>query len=277
MGDMRTPPVLVVQRRFDKKQAAKYAADFDENKFGFPIMNLRDGHYWTVDGQHRIAAYKMVFNDSWQTDVVDCEVYTDLSDAEMAEMFLGRDDRRRIDNYTKFHVACTAGRERESDVRRMVEANRLKVSRAKNENCVGAVTSLLKVYDGYGATVLGQVLRTIRDSFAGDAVAFDGLLIEGMGAFFNRYNGRSPERELTSKLSALQNGARGLLTKAESMRVKTGHQKIACISATLVDIFNKAKQHGRLVSWWKDVEVEATTTRPRSASAMRSESMESTT
>lgn len=246
---IRTPAVDVIQRRYRKSQAEEYAANFDLNKLGLPIVNHRDGHFWGVDGQHRIGALRIL---GFGEDVLDCEVYEDLTDAEMAEIFLGRDERRRIDNFTKFMVACTAGRVRETEVRRMVESNQLKVSRQKSTGSISAVTSLLRVYDASGSVVLGQVLRTIRDSFAADSSAFDALLIEGMGAFYNRFNGRPSERHLVEKLSTFQHGVRGILIRAEAMKIKMGAHKAQCIAAVLVEIFNRGRMSGRLPSWWKE-------------------------
>lgn len=245
---MRRAAVDVVQRRYSKAQSEAYAADFDFNKLGLPILNHRDGHFWIVDGQHRIAALLLLgFGEcTWE-----CEVYENLTDAEMAEIFLGRDDRRRIDNFTKFMVSCTANRNRETEVRRVVESNQLKISRQKGEGCVGAVTSLLKIFDAYGSVVLGQVLRTIRDSFAADASAFDGLLIEGLGHYYNRFNGKPNERSLIERLSQFQHGVRGILMRAEAMKEKNGNQKTQCVAAVCVDIFNKGRTQGRLPSWWK--------------------------
>ena len=238
-----------MQRKFSKQQAEKYAADFDFQKLGLPIVNHRDGHFWIVDGQHRIAALRIVGLGNEQ---LDCEVYTDLTDAEMAEIFLGRDDRRRIENFTKFMVACTAGRPRETEVRRMVESNGLKVSRSRQEGCVSAVTALLKVYDAAGSNVLGQVLRTIRDAFEADAVAFDAVIIDGMGLFYNRFNGHTPEKELTARLSNLRQGARGLLQKAVTLQHQSGNPKVQCLAAVLVDVYNKNRVgRGRLPAWWK--------------------------
>jgi hypothetical protein len=252
---MRVPPVLVVQRKFNKHQAEKYASDFDFQKLGLPIVNHRDGHFWIVDGQHRIAALKLV---GLGNEHLDCEVYNDLTDAQMAEIFLGRDDRRRIETFTKFMVACTAGRVRETEVRRMVESNGLKVSRQKSEGSVGAVGALLKVYDSAGSLVLGQVLRTIRDAFAADSSSFDAVVIEGMGLFFNRFNGHTPEKDMIARLATMRQGARGLLQRAATLQQQTGNTKVQCVPAVLVDIYNKNRNgKSRLPPWWKAREAKA--------------------
>lgn len=254
IGKMRNAPALVTQREFRQSHADRIAADLDLNKIGFPVLNHRDHIFWILDGQHRIAALKQYgFSDK---DVVTCEVYEDLTDAEMADIFLGRDARKPIPLYDKFHVACTAGRRRERDIQRAVEANGQKIARAK-EAGISAVGALSAVYDRSGDTVLGQVVRAVNLAFGGDPVGFDRSIIEGLGLVFNRYNGRTNEKQLGSRLSELKHGARELLRKAEAIRERTGNQKKQCVAAAVVDIYNKGmapRDTHRLPAWWKEAD-----------------------
>lgn len=253
LGKMRVPPALVTQREFRKAHGDRIAADLDLNKIGFPILNHRDHIFWILDGQHRVYALKQFgFGDK---DMLTCEVYEDLSDAEMAEIFLGRDARRAISPYDKFHVSCTAGHPRESAIRRVVEANGLKVGRSKEENTIGAVGALGKVYDRSGDVVVGQVVRALKNAFAGDPNSFSAELIEGIGLVFNRYNGKTNEKELAARLAAMPHGVRGLLRRVEGMRERTGNQKGQCVAATVVDVYNKGlgpRSAERLPSWWAE-------------------------
>ncbi|MDD5366966.1 MAG: hypothetical protein PHR30_16640 [Gallionellaceae bacterium] len=250
---MRVPPVNIIQRAFSKAQANKYATELDLNKLGYPVINYREGIYWIVDGQHRIAALKQ---RGFGEEMLDCEVYEDLTDAEMAAIFIGRDDRRRVSPFSKFHISCTAEFERECNIRRIVESQGLKVSQSAEDNCIGAVGALYRVYDRAGDTVLGQALRSIRDGFSGDPAAFDSYLIQGLGLFFNRFNGQTDERHLVSQLAHTQYGVTGLLRRAEAQRQRTGHQKVQCVAAAVVDLYNKNIQtKKRLPNWWKSAEV----------------------
>jgi hypothetical protein len=252
ISQMRVPPALVTQREFRKAHGDNLAAHLDLNLLGYPIINHRDGIYWVCDGQHRIYALKQ---NGFEKDVLDCEVYEDLTDAEMADLFLGRARGRAISPYDKFHVGCTAGYVRENSIRRVVEANGLRISRAKDDGCISAIGALGKVYDRAGDVVLGQVVRTIKNAFAGDSAAFDAHVIEGLGLVYNRYNGRTNEKDLAARLTSTSNGARGLLRRAESQRERTGNQKAQCIAATVVDIYNKGigpRASNRLPSWWKE-------------------------
>jgi len=248
VGRMRRAPELVTQRKFRQAHASKIAAEFDPDKFGLPVLNLRDGHFWILDGQHRIAAIK-----EWgykDEETVDCQVYEDLSDREMADMFLGRDARKAIPTYDKFFVACTAERVRECDIRRAVESNGAKIGRTKDENTIRAVGALGRVYDLANDVVLGQVVRAIKNAYGGDYASYDRCLIEGLGLVFNRYNGRTNEKEMAARLGA--SNVRSILRRAEALRERTGNQKTQCVAATVVDIYNKpANRKQRLPDWWK--------------------------
>ena len=252
LGAMRTPPALVTQREFRQAHADRIAADLDLNKIGFPVINHRDGIFWVLDGQHRIAALKQFgFSDK---DTLECEVFEELTDAEMADIFIGRDARKPIPIYDKFHVACTAGHRRERDIQRAVEANGQKIARTPKDG-VSAVGALGNVYDRSGDVVLGQVVRAINIGFSGDSSAFDAAIIEGLGMVFNRYNGKTDERSMGARLSDLRHGPRELLRKAEAIRARTGNQKKQCVAAAVVDIYNKGRAplaKDRLPSWWKE-------------------------
>jgi hypothetical protein len=252
---MRIPPALVTQRVFRKAHGDRLAAELDLNKLGYPIINHRDGHYWVLDGQHRIYALKQ---NGFANDMLDCEVYENLTDEEMADIFLGRDARRAVAPFDKFHVACTAGYSRETGIRRAVETQGVRVGRAKEDNTVSAIGSLGKVYDKAGGgkngeVVVGQVVRTIKHAFGGDPVSFDAGLIEGLGLVFNRYNGRTNEKDLATRLAA--RGLRALMGRAETQRLRTGNLKGQCIAAAVVETYNRGlgpRAADRLPSWWKE-------------------------
>jgi hypothetical protein len=254
INKMRIPPALVTQRQFRKAHGDSLAADLDLNKLGFPIINHRDGNYWVLDGQHRIYALRQ---NGFENELLDCEVYEDLSDSEAADIFLGRDARRAISTFDKFHVACTAGHKDANDIRRIVESNGLKISQSRDEGCIGAISALQKVYDRSGDVVLAQTIRVLKNAFAGDPTAFDPSLVQGVGLVFNRYNGKTNEKDMTSRLSTTAHGVRGLLRRAESQRERTGNSKAQCVAATVVDTYNRGlgpRAADRLPAWWKESE-----------------------
>jgi hypothetical protein len=251
---MVVPPALISQRPFIKAHGDHLAQTLDLNMLGFPIINHREGKHWLCDGQHRIYALKA---NGFGMDNLDCEVYEDLTDEEMAQLFLGRDSRRAIAPFVKFHIACTAGYERENAIRRVVEANGMKISRNKTEGAISAVSALIKVYENAAThdVAVGFVVRVARQSFNGDPLGLDAAVLEALGQFANRYNGKAVEKNLTEKLSTATHGIRGIVRRAEAMREKTGKPRVACLSAIFVEVYNRGVfGKARLESWWKDRE-----------------------
>lgn len=252
IAEMRVPPALVTQRPFIQSHGDFLSANLELEKVGYPVINWRDHIYWILDGQHRIYALR---ENGFGEEMLDCEVYENLSDAEMANVFLGRDKRKAVNPYAKFHIAVTANYDVECSVLRTVESNGLKVGKTKEPGNIGCVSTLTSVHEKHGAVVLGQSLRTIRDAFGSDAAAFDGQVIKGIALVFNRYNGKTNEKVMVDQLARVQLGARGLLRRAEALRVRTGNDKATCVAATVVDVYNKGTQaKGKLPSWWKEAE-----------------------
>lgn len=245
LGQMRISPKA--QREFRQAHAEQFASDFDLEGLGFPVVNHRDGHYYVVDGQHRIAALRIIgFED---TDTVQCETYDGLSEAEEAELFLRRDNRKAIPALDKFRIAITAEREIECDIDRIIRANGCVISRDKVPGGIRSVGTLRKVYVRSDPETLGRTIRLIRDSF-GDP-GFEASVIDGISLLCQRYNGQLEDPETAEILQKLHGGVHGLLNKAETLRRSTGSPKGHCVAAATVDVVNAKRRGKKLPSWWK--------------------------
>jgi hypothetical protein len=258
VASLEVPPALVTQRQLRQAHVDSLLANLDMNKFGVLVVNHRNGKYELIDGQHR---YHALVKSGLPITEVMCEVYEDLTDPQMADIFLGTNKRKQVPPYDSFHVSCTAGYQRERDILRSVESNGQKISNERGAG-ISVVGALGKVYDRAGSSehgqkVLGQVIRTINLGFGGDPMGFDRSVVEGLGLVFNRFDGRTNEKAMGQRLSNLRQGARELLRKAEAIRERTGNQKKHCVAAAVVDIYNKGEapnSRNRLPSWWKAAE-----------------------
>lgn len=246
IAEMRVNPRA--QRDFNLGWASELAADFDLEKLGFPVVNRRDGHYFIVDAQHRVAALKMI---GWADQQVQCETYDGMSEAEEAEMYLGRNKRRSQSVFDDFRISITAEREMEIDIDRIVRANDLVISKSRNTaGAVSAVGTLRKVYDQAGAATLSRALRIIRDSF-GDA-GMEAPIIHGLGLVCQRYNGTLDDEALVTRLNNMHGGAGGLLGKAEKIRLASGNRKPQCVAAAVVDVVNAGRGGKKLAPWFRE-------------------------
>lgn len=239
----------LAQRDLNLDRVRKLVDEFDLEQFGNPTANHRDGTYFVIDGQHRIEALKAWFGEGqWEGQQIQCWLYEDLSDAEMAEIFLKLNDVLTVSAFEKFRKAVTAGRPEESAVAAIVSAYGVRVSRGKAQGATMAVGALMRVYRRDGDHALGKALRILLKSF-GDA-GLQAVLIDAFGLLASRY-GDIDEDRLTGKLAGLRGGINALLNKAELLRRATGNALPHCVAAATVDIYN-AGRGGRHVSpWWR--------------------------
>jgi hypothetical protein len=233
------------QREFRQAHADEFAADFDLEALGFPVVNQRDGAYFIVDGQHRIAALKQI---GWGDQLIQCECYEGLTEAEEAELFLRRDARKAISVFDKFRIGLVANREVEQDIEAIVHDNDLVISRTRVPGGVSAVGTLRRVHSRSGGPTLSRTLRIIRDAY-GDP-GLQNSVIDGIGHLCHRYNGQLDDAVAIAKLSTAHGGVNGLLGKAMILHKSTGNAKAQCVAAAAVEIINSKRGGKKLPSWW---------------------------
>lgn len=241
---MRVSPLA--QRDLNHARVDRLAAGMDLEQLGTPVVNLRDGWFYIIDGQHRIEALKAI---GYGTQQVQCWMYTGLSEADEAAMFLKLNDSLTVGAYSKFKVAVAAGRPDETDIDRIVRAQGLRIGLGRSGGAVGAVDTLRRVYLRGGPACLARTLRVVNGAY-GDA-GLDAMVIDGIGLVCHRYDGQLKDERLAAALAGAAGGASALLAKAENLRRQTGSLKAHCVAAAVVELVNGRTRGKKLRSWWK--------------------------
>ncbi len=246
LGELYPSPVA--QRQLEPSWADKLAKDFRLEGMGFIVVNKRAGHYYIVDGQHRVGALRAL--DFSPTDTIQCEVYDGLTEEEECELFLERNHVRLVRSFDKFDKAVKAGREIETTISRLVRVQGLQITRSRSEGGISATTVLLRVYARGGDIGLGRMLRVIRDSYG--ITGFDGPIMEGLDLFLRRYNSQIDEDIMVHRLSHVIGGVQGLLGPAQKLKLILRQPLAQCIAAQAVDIYNRSLKGGKKIApWWK--------------------------
>lgn len=236
----------LAQRDLNQARVDHMIATFDLEQIGTPTVNERDGHFYIIDGNHRINALKGI---GWEDQQMQCWAYEGLSEEEEAETFLKLNDVLTVNAMAKFRVGVQAGRVVENDIDRIVRAQDLVVSSDKIEGGIGAVGTLTRVYHRDGPGSLARTLRIIRDAYG--TPGLEASVIDGIGLLCGRYNSSLDEEKTVKQLSSLHGGVKGLIGRAEDLRQRTGNPKNHCVAATAVEVINRGKGGVKLMSWWK--------------------------
>ncbi len=243
IGDMKVSPKA--QREFRPNHAADLAGRFNLDAIGYPVVDHRDGAYWIVDGQHRVAALKMVGFTA--DDQIECEVFEGLTEAQEADVFLHRDARKKVGTFDGFRIAVIAGRDDETQIERIVERAGFKISRDATDGCIGAVSALRYVH-GLSPATLGRTLEILGEAFRGDRDSFGANVLKGAGLVAQRYNGEITEQHV-ERLREV--GTTKLRRRAEQLKLKTGHTMANCTAGAIVDAMNGGRGGEKLESWWQ--------------------------
>lgn len=248
-GDMHVAVGVSQREKGHKEARVNYLlAHLDLEQIGAPVLSLRDGAYFIIDGQHRIEALRRF--GFTPADKLQCWVYEGLTQSQEGEKFLQYNDILPVSVMDKFRVGVNANREMESDIDRIVQAQGLRVSLDKGDGAIMAVGTLRRIYRNDGAKTLARTLRIVRDAY-GDA-GLKAPVLNGIGLLCARYNGELQDELAVTKLSNLRGGVHGLLNEAEKIRLKTGNAKGHCVAAAAVDIINTGRRNNKLPSWWTE-------------------------
>src|SRR5262245_7247615 len=110
----------VVQRELKHARVDHLLENFNLADFGMPGVSLRNGHYYIIDGQHRVAAYK-AWSRTWEKEGVMCIVHEGLTESQEADMFLRLNDVLLVGSFDKYHKSLTAKRTVETTVQKILE------------------------------------------------------------------------------------------------------------------------------------------------------------
>lgn len=237
------------QRALKPARVEQILADLDLDAFGEPILSLREGRYYIVDGQHRVRALARFLGEGWEKTEIPCKVYEGMSEKEEAHLFRQLNSVLPSTPYDKFKVGVTAGYEEETRIKAIVEAAGLHIGRGRKEQA-GAVSAIGSLRHAYRLSPksLMFALKLASESY-GDA-GLEGAVIEGFAQLHNRYDRALDDEATVAALSSARGGVKGLLNGAAKRRLTTGNSLALCVAAEAVEIINRYRKGKKLPSWW---------------------------
>lgn len=189
---------LKVQRELNEKRADQMAENFMPHALGIITASKRaDGHYYTLDGAHRIsAARKADYNG-----LIATRLFEDLTLQEEATLFLTLNKSRSVQAIDRFKVRITQGEPTAVAINQVLKTYGLHVEWANNDSLgvISAIGALEKVYAGAGVREPGQytdlvdyTIRTLDRAYGknADRATYSRIILEGLGIFIATFGNR---------------------------------------------------------------------------------------
>ena len=227
---------------------------FDVDALGYIVVNKRSGgKTYVVDGQHRVELMRSV---GWGDQKIHAEIFEGLSQAQEAELFNERNDRKAVRRFDKFRIAVTAGDPTASAINKIVREHGMVISDSLKDGHIVAVDALERVYMGAGiaspkegARALADALKIALRAWGNQPSSVNGRVIQALGMVELRYNGKIDQKALADKLAPFPGGAPSLIGKGRSMQELRSRPLHHCIASIIVDIYNKGRRAGKLDVW----------------------------
>lgn len=206
------------QRLIKTAHVKKIADNFDPNRFGEPLVNERDGVYYLVDGQHRVAA--LVYMNGGEPIEIHCTVLSGLSYKEEADLFARQDDGHLLQTgYGKIVALKESGDAAAIGFMLANSSLSLRIAAedtSKGHRTIRAAQTLYWLFTKYGAMTYHRVMRMVLETWKDDLnTPIPATVIKAVFLFDKKYRNRYEEKRFIAKLShenpaALVSSAKGL-------------------------------------------------------------------
>lgn len=170
------------QRELNMSRVKKYSNDFDWDIFGVPLVSMRGGEYYVVDGMHRIELLKLM-----GIDEVMCQVITGLTyEMEAGKFVKLNSERGGLSTNQKFHGRVEGKEPTAMNIVRILNeygftySNKQTVSK---DNVIAAIGSIEEIYKRYGSNHLCRTLSILRNTWYGAAGSLKRDIVRGISTF----------------------------------------------------------------------------------------------
>lgn len=239
------------QRKLKEKEVAEIVDEYDDNLVGLIIVSYRDGRYYVIDGQHRIAAIKRKFDSN---AVVKCRVITGLTIKDEAAYFRKiNKSQREISSNDDFNSGYY---EEDPTIIGIINIGEKYGITFGNKNLNGmknikfrvkAVEMAQNIYNGYGKEIFNRVCRVLSEGFVDEPSAFNASLMEATAIVLNTYGKDCSDDVLIKKLRS-RNPDRLILDARNDRTTGTASTSKKLARILVKSVYNSGRGSKRLDS-----------------------------
>ena len=193
-------PHELYQRGLNNRRVREIAENFDECIANEPKVSARDGKFYVFDGQHTIAARKML-NGGRDLPIL-CKVYFDLSPEDEAILFAQQTGvSAKVYPGAKFRALVFAG---DPDAIAFLDATEsaglhLSFNQSRGLNRIGCVATAYGEFMSAGADIYTEALRVIAAAWDGHKDSLRSETIQGVTEFIKLYHDEYDPKRLVSR------------------------------------------------------------------------------
>lgn len=197
---------LPYQRPVNPKEVDRLIREWDDRLFDPIIVSFRDGKFFVVDGQHRIAALRKMNNGNGV--MVKCKVYSGLTYEQEADLCYKLDKaKKRLSLSQSTNALAESGADAEvTEVKRLVESCGFVWALGKSHGKTGEIVStraLMNAYRQLNGPAFSRMLSLMWDAWQGDPRSLTAAVISGMALFLKTYGTELDDKAFIKRLSAV--------------------------------------------------------------------------
>lgn len=242
-----------VQRStFDKAKVERFKRNFNPAAMGVITVSRRNRVTMVIiDGMHRTETVRQITTNEGK---VLCHVFTGLSLAEEAQMFLDLNAGTQPSVLDKFRVRLTAEDPVAIEIDKMAKAYGWTIINAQGNGTIQCVKTLERIHalsqkiDAEPGLVQ-TVLMCVTHAWGTDKYGVQAVILEGIGALVAEHAGNIDLDVLQRKLRTYQGGPQGLHTDAVTLASMRRGKVSMAVAERLTDEYNKGRKTKTLHVW----------------------------
>lgn len=227
--------------------SGKMEEGFSFAKFGVPVVSFRGTYYVWLDGQNRgeLASRSGVTPE----DKITALVYSGLTRAEEAAIFLGLNDGRAVKPIHKFFGRVAAKEPQATDIVRILAEHGWRVHAGGGEGNVQSVGALDFVYELGGGSLLSLTFSVATAAWGHDYDAGTSAVVKGLAQVLHYDWEQVNLNAMINALSKHNGGPAGLYARGKALKELHGGTITNAVSEAVVATYNKGRRSTKLTEW----------------------------
>lgn len=195
---------LPYQRPVNPREVDRLIREWDDRLLEPVVVSFRDGKFYVVDGQHRIAAMRRM--NGGNGVMVNCKVYSGLTYEQEADLCYKLDKaKKRLSLSQSTNVLAESGMDAEvTEIRRLTENCGFIWALGKSHGKTGEIVStraLVNAYRLLGGASFTRMLQLLWDAWEGSPRSLTAALLSGMALFVKTYDTEIHDKTFVRRLS----------------------------------------------------------------------------